>query len=245
MTALDQDTSGTTAASSAARLALPKGGRVVWAGLYWSASGATGGPIKIRPPGRRKYLTVHPSDVMTRDLPLGPAYQAFADITRLAGDSRAGGTWWAADAPMREGASQHAGWSLVMIVTGPAEPYRQAVVLDTATVVGGEAGKVRMPLGGLSPGAEPARADLVTWEGDADLKGDKVSLGTGALTPEGGDRDHTNVFDGSSGGVAEMTFGVDVDTVSAELGTDPGLTIVTDKDVVLFGVAALSVRPRS
>lgn len=42
-----------------------------------------------------------------------------------------------------------------------------------------------------------------------------------------------------------MTFGTDVDTVGAELGVDPGLTIVTDKDVVLFGVAALSVRARS
>ncbi|WP_237100938.1 sigma-70 family RNA polymerase sigma factor [Nonomuraea sp. MG754425] len=245
MTALDQDDRSDTAASSGAVLSLPKGSEVVWAGLYWSASGEAAGPIKIRPPGRRKYLTVQPSEVTVRDLPLGPAYQAFADVSELVGDARRNGTWWAADAPMREGVSRHAGWSLVLIVTDPAEPYSQAVVLDTATVVGGGSRRVRIPLGGLSPAAAPARVELVTWEGDADLRGDKVSLGSGALTPVGGDRDPANVFDGSSNGVGEMTFGTDVDTVGAELGVDPGLTIATDKDVVLFGVAALSVRARS
>ncbi|SEG75963.1 RNA polymerase sigma factor, sigma-70 family [Nonomuraea solani] len=245
MSVLDQDGRSDTAASSAAALSLPKGSEVVWAGLYWSATGEEAGPIKIRPPGRNKYLTIRPTHVTTRELPLGPVYQAFADVSDLAGDVRRNGTWWAADAPMEEGVSRHAGWSLVLIVTDPAEPYSQAVVLDTATVVGGDSRRIRIPLGGLSPAASPARVELVTWEGDADLKGDKVSLGSGALTPAGGGREAANVFDGSSSGVAEMTFGADVDTVSAELGVDPGLTIVTDKDVVLFGVAALSVRARS
>ncbi|MFC7590886.1 zf-HC2 domain-containing protein [Nonomuraea antimicrobica] len=245
MTALDQDDRPETESSSGAALSLPKGGEVVWAGLYWSAATEKAGPIKLRPPGRREYLTVQPSQVTVRELPLGPAYQAFADVSDLVGDVRRNGTWWAADAPMEEGVSRHAGWSLVLIVTDPSEPYSQAVVLDTATVVGGRSRRVRVPLGGLSPAAAPARAELVTWEGDADLGGDKVSLGSGALTPAGGDRERSNVFDGSSNGVAELTFGVDVDTVSAELGVDPGLTIVTDKDVVLFGVVALSVRARS
>ncbi|MGW0807266.1 sigma-70 family RNA polymerase sigma factor [Nonomuraea sp. NPDC002799] len=245
MTAIDQDDTSGTRASSGADLSLPKGGQVVWAGLYWSASGEGGGPIKIRPPGRHGYLTVRPSQVTRRELPLGPVYQAFADVSELVGDTRRNGTWWAADAPMAEGVSRHAGWSLVIIVTDPAEPYSQAVVLDTATVVGGRTPRLRIPLGGLSPAATPARMELVTWEGDADLKGDKVSLGSGPLTPAGGDRDGANVFDGSSSGVTEMTFGTDVDTVSAELGVDPGLTIATGKDVVLFGVAALSVRARS
>ncbi|MEV0613760.1 sigma-70 family RNA polymerase sigma factor [Nonomuraea sp. NPDC050404] len=245
MTALDQDNRPDTASSSGAALALPKGSRVVWAGLYWSAASEQAGPIKIRPPGRRKYLTVRPSEVTMRELPLGVAYQAFADVSDLAGDVRANGTWWAADAPMTEGVSRHAGWSLVLIVTDPAEPYSQAVVLDTASVIGGQASRVRIPLGGLSPAATPARVELVTWEGDADLHGDRVSLGSGALATGGGDRDAGNVFDGSANGVAEMTFGTDVDTVSAELGVDPGLTIATDKDVVLFGAAALSVRARS
>ncbi|RSN01182.1 hypothetical protein DMB42_40055 [Nonomuraea sp. WAC 01424] len=246
MTALDQDSSPATTASSAARLTLPKDSRVVWAGLYWSASGTEAGPIKVRAPGRRTYVSVRPDHVTTLAMPLGPAYQAFADVTALAGQARPNGFWWAADAPMAEGASNHAGWSLVMIVTGPRQPYSQAVVLDTATVVGGPTRMIHLPLGGLSPVAAPARAELVTWEGDADLGGDKVSLGTGAIRPGSGDRDRDNVFDGSANGAAGMTFGVDVDTVAAELGRrDPGLTIAADRDVVLFGVAALSVRARS
>ncbi|GAA2208664.1 hypothetical protein GCM10009850_041220 [Nonomuraea monospora] len=245
MTPVDEDERPDTTSSSGAELSLPKGSEVVWAGLYWSAADDEPGPIKLRPPGRHKYVTVQPGEVTMRELPLGPVYQAFADVSALAGDVRRNGTWWAADIPMKEGVSRHAGWSLVLIVTDPAEPYSQAVVLDTATVVGGESRRVRVPLGGLSPAASPARVELVTWEGDADLKGDKVSLGSGALASSGGDRDPANVFDGSSNGVAEMTFGTDVDTVGAELGVDPGLTIVTDKDVILFGVAALSVRARS
>ncbi|QYC37896.1 RNA polymerase sigma factor [Nonomuraea coxensis DSM 45129] len=245
MTPLDRDDDPSTRTSSAARLVLPKGGRVVWAGLYWSASGDRAGPIRVRPPGRRSYVTVHPSNAAVRELPNGPVYQAFADVSMLAAGARRTGLWWAADAPVTEGVSGHAGWSLVLVVTDPREPYSQAVVLDTATVVGGPRRRVRLPIGGLTPAAAPARAELVTWEGDAGLAGDRVSLGSGALTPEGGDRDRANVFDGSSGGAAEMTFGVDVDTVGAELGADPGLTVVTDKDVVLFGVAALSVRARS
>ncbi|MET7332740.1 sigma-70 family RNA polymerase sigma factor [Nonomuraea sp. NPDC005650] len=245
MTALDQDDSSGTGASSGATLSLPKGGKVVWAGLYWSASSTTAGPIKVRPPGRRQYTLVKPDDVALRELPSGPVYQAYADVSKLVAASPGNGTWWAADMPMEEGASRHAGWSLVLVVTDPAEPYSQAMVLDAATVAGGPAGRVHIPLDGLRPSASPARVELVTWEGDADLKGDKVSLGSGALAPEGGDRDASNVFDESSTGAAEMTFGVDVDTIGAELGVDPGLTIATDKDVVLFGVAALSVRARS
>ncbi|MEU4509220.1 sigma-70 family RNA polymerase sigma factor [Nonomuraea wenchangensis] len=245
MEPLDRDDDPATRSSSAARLVLPKGGRVVWAGLYWSASGDRAGPIRVRPPGRRSYVTVHPSNAAVRELPNGPVYQAFADVSMLAAGARRSGLWWAADAPVVEGTSGHAGWGLVLVVTDPREPYSQAVVLDSATVVGGSRRRVRLPIGGLTPAAAPARAELVTWEGDAGLAGDRVSLGSGALIPAGGDRDRSNVFDGSSGGVAEMTFGVDVDTVGAELGADPGLTIATDKDVVMFGVAALSVRARS
>ncbi|QFY05538.1 sigma-70 family RNA polymerase sigma factor [Nonomuraea phyllanthi] len=246
MTALDRDDDPGTGASSGAALALPKGGKVVWAGLYWSASTATAGPIRLRPPGRRDYVTVEPVEVAVRELPQGPTYQSYADVSELvAAAPRRNGMWWAADPALEEGVSRHAGWSLVLVVTDPAQPYNQAVVIDAATVVGGEAPRVRFPLDGLSPATSPARVELVTWEGDADLEGDKVAVGTGAITPASGDRNVANVFDESATGADEMTFGVDVDTMSARLGADPGLTIATDKDVILFGAAALSVRARS
>ncbi|MFD1541676.1 sigma factor [Nonomuraea guangzhouensis] len=349
MDAVDEDGVAGTYASSGATLRRPPGGRVVWAGLYWSAGGESAGPISLRPPGRRRYLSIRPEQVTVSELPSGFAYQAFADVTGLVGSARRDGMWWAADLPMREGAARHAGWSLVMIVTDPAGPYSHAVVLDTATVVGGEADQVRIPLGGLvsagsaarmprgglvptssptggpvpagsparvprgSPFAmaspvrvprggpfptgspaggpvlrasaaqipqggpvpagsgahipqggpvsagsgaripqgravrksSPARIEMVTWEGDADLGGDRLSLGSGALTPAGGDRDAGNVFDSSSNGAKGMTFGVDVDTFGAELGNDPALAIATREDVVLFAIAAVCVRARS
>lgn len=245
MRALDLDSVPGTKSSSSVQLALPKGGQVVWAGLYWSASIKPAGPIKLKSPERKRYLAIKPDEVTVRDLPSGPAYQAFADVTGLVSDSKGKGTWWAADAPMLEGVSQHAGWSLVVIATDPAQPYSQAVVLDSATVVGGESGRVEMPLGGLFPAASPARLELVTWEGDADLDGDKVSLGSGALAPVGGDRDRNNIFDSSSNGSARLTFGVDVDTFNARLGEKPMLKLATKRDVVLFGAAAVSVPARS
>ncbi|MEV1246550.1 sigma factor [Nonomuraea sp. NPDC049750] len=343
MAVVDGDGVPDTYASSGATLRLPPGGRVVWAGLYWSASGENTGPIRLRPPGRRRYLFIRPEQVTVRELPSGPAYQAFADVTGLVGSVRQEGTWWAADPPMGEGVAQHAGWSLVVIATDPTEPYGHAVVLDTPTVIGGEAGQARIPLDGLvaapelargpgrprenvapaavparslrdgatspaaasvrsgqkgvtpgalsarSPGKRvapgalsarsprkrvapaavragvprrrpasggssrrvssgglvPARIEVVTWGGDADLDGDRLSLGAGPLAPVGGDRDADNVFDGSSNGAKGMTFGVDVDTFGGELGHDPALAIDTRKDVVLFAIAAVSVRARS
>ncbi|MEU7744427.1 sigma-70 family RNA polymerase sigma factor [Nonomuraea sp. NPDC049158] len=306
MAVVDEDRAPDTYASSGATLRLPPGGRVVWAGLYWSASGENTGLIRLRPPGRRRYLFIKPEQVTVRELPSGPAYQAFADVTGLVGSVRQEGMWWAADPPMGEGVAQHAGWSLVVIATDPSEPYSHAVVLDTPTVVGGEAGQTRIPLDGLVPAAVPARGprdprgprhlresvapaavrvrglrdgmapaavraripgggsasggsprrvpsgglvpariEVVAWGGDADLDGDRLSLGSGPLTPAGGDHDADNVFDGSSNGAKGMTFGVDVDTFGAELGHDPALAIDTRKDVVLFAIAAVSVRARS
>ncbi|MGW4469210.1 sigma-70 family RNA polymerase sigma factor [Nonomuraea sp. NPDC004354] len=241
MRSVDADDVPSTDSSSGAWLELPDGGRVVWAGLYWSASVRQAGPIKFRAAGSRRYRTVLPDRVTERELPTGSAYQAFADVTELVSDGRSAGAWWAADAPMREGVSEHAGWSLVVIATDPRRPYSQAVVLDTATVVGGAQPRLELPLGGLFPAASPADIELVTWEGDADLHGDRVSAGAST----GGDRDADNVFDSSANGAAGMTFGVDVDSFSAELPDRPALTISTKRDVVLFGVAAVSVPARS
>ncbi|WP_431897055.1 sigma factor [Nonomuraea sp. bgisy101] len=241
MVALDADGVASTKSSSGARLEMPDGGQVVWAGLYWSGSVKQAGPIKFRAAGARRYRTVLPDEVTERELPTGPGYQAFADVTDLVSDTPRTGAWWAADAPMREGVSEHAGWSLVVIATDPGRQYSQAVVLDAATVVGAEEPLLELPLSGLIPAASPADIELVTWEGDADLRGDRVSAGVS----ESGDHDAGNVFDSSSNGATGMTFGVDVDSFRATLADRPTLKISTKRDVVLFGVAAVSVPARS
>jgi DNA-directed RNA polymerase specialized sigma24 family protein len=240
---LDRDRSARTESSSAARLRLPKGSRVLWAGLYWSATADETGPIKLKAPGRGRYVTVRPSRVSWREMPDGYAYQAFADVTGLVAGAGGSGVWWAADAPFGE--PGHAGWSLVVVASDPRAPYGNAVVLDVPRVVGGENPVLRIPLGGLEPAGTPARVELVAWEGDAALRGDRVSLGSGPVVPEGGGRDAGNVFDGSANGTSGMTFGVDVDTLSDTLRARPRLTISGTRDVVMFGVAAVSVRTRS
>ncbi|MFC4058538.1 zf-HC2 domain-containing protein [Planomonospora corallina] len=241
----DQDRDPATKNSSAARLDLPNRGRVVWAGLYWSASApAAGRTIKFRAPGDAGYTQVRAARVAEQELPSGRAYQAFADVTRLVRKLR--GKYWVADVPLRPGVSRHAGWSLVVIAADPRQPYRQAMVVDTTALV--QAGSpARIPLDGLTHTGMPARMDLVTWEGDADLRGDRVSLGQGPLQPEGGDRNPDNPFDGSSTGSAkvELTPGVDVDRFQATLGPRPVLRVSTRRDAVLFGVAAVSVQTRS
>lgn len=236
---LDDDRSRRTDVSSAARLTLPKGGRIIWAGLYWSATADKAGPIKLKPPGRGRYVTVRPSEVAWQEMPDGPAYQAFADVTGLAATAAKSGAWWAADPPMT--GPGHAGWSLVVVATDPAAPYGNALVLDEARVVGSDSPVLKVPLGGLRPAGAPARVELVTWEGDAHLGGDRVSLGAGPVTPEGGGRDAGNVFDGSANGTSAMTFGVDVDTLSDTLSARPRLVIAGKRDVVMFGAVAVSV----
>ncbi|WP_156056188.1 zf-HC2 domain-containing protein [Streptosporangium roseum] len=241
---LDQDRDPSTRSSSAARLALPRTSRVVWAGLYWSAGAPADGRIKFRAPGDDGYTRVRAERVTERELPVGVGYQAFADVTRLMGRLR--GTYWAADASLRPGVSRHAGWSLVVIAADSRQPYSQAVVVDAATVVDREHGPARIPLDGLTPTAAPVRVDLVTWEGDAGVTGDRVTLGGRPLRPEAGDRDAGNAFDGSATGAegTGLTFGTDVDGFRATLGRNPVLKVSTGRDVLLFGAAVVRVRAR-
>ncbi|GAA2999048.1 zf-HC2 domain-containing protein [Streptosporangium longisporum] len=241
MRLLDRDTDPSTRVSSAARLLLPPASKVVWAGLYWSASAPPGGRIRFKAPGESGYRQVRASEVVQRELPVGRGYQAFADVTRLLG--RVSGTYWVADPSVRAGVSRHAGWGLVVIVADPRRPYGQAVVVDDATVLGTGRRSVRIPLDGLTSARMAARMALVTWEGDADVRGDRVRVGGRTLRPVGGGRDPRNPFDGSATGArGGATFGTDVDRFRAPLGRDPVLELGTRQDVLLFGVAAVSVQ---
>ncbi|MEU8377820.1 zf-HC2 domain-containing protein [Streptosporangium sp. NPDC048865] len=242
MRPLDRDGDPSTSSSSAARLALPAASKVVWAGLYWSASAPPSGRIKLKVPGEERYRQVRAARVVERELPAGHGYQAFADVTRLLRTVR--GTYWVADASVRSGVARHAGWSLVIIVADPRRPYGQAVVVDTATVLDGGRRSARIPLGGLTPSDVPARLALVTWEGDAGVMGDRVRLDGRPLRPAGGERDPRNPFDGSAAGArgTGTTFGTDVDRFRAPLGRDPVLELSTRQDVLLFGAVAVSVQ---
>jgi hypothetical protein len=233
---VDLDHSASTSSSSCARLDLPAGGRVMWAGLYWAAGGSDvvpAGSIRVRPPGARDYTTVRATEVARRDLPTGSGYQAFADVTSLVRAAGAG-RWWAADPAAVSGAVRHAGWSLVVMATDERQPYTRAVVLDTAAVVGGKNGSLRIPLDGLAPVAAPATIDLVVWNGEG-AKGGVVTLSD--RTGQGARERYGSTLGGSAGGAA-----VAVDTVHALLGPHPVLKLATRKNSLFFGVAVVSTR---
>jgi hypothetical protein len=269
MRPIDRDGEPDTDTSSAARLALPSGARVLWAGLYWSgtadARGRDSEPLrakemtaKLRPPRKARYQTISADEITYASMPGGRAYQAFADVTSLVRENGEG-IWWGADVPSSTGFASYAGWSLVTVVSDPDAPYQQAMVLDgthalsgkTAEKTGGETlpgalsgaqGRLSIPLQGLPASARPARIGLVTWEGDAGLRGDRLLLDGRPLTPLGGGRRDGNVLDGSSAGAIgpSLTFGTDVDGFASRLGTGRALTLVTRRDAVLTGVVTVT-----
>ncbi|MFB9879321.1 zf-HC2 domain-containing protein [Planobispora siamensis] len=241
---LDRDGDPTTRSSSAARLALPRRSRIVWAGLYWS-SGAPAGPVKFKVPGAQEYTRIRAARTLEQDLPEGRAYQSFADVTRLVRGLR--GRYWVADVPAGSGAVRHAGWSLVVVAADPRRPYGRAVVVDTFTAVG-RGRPARIPLDGLVASPVPARVDLVAWGGEAGVRGDRVRVGRGVpLRPESGGREPGDVFDGSATGAlgTVLTSGVDVDGFRVALGRRPVLRVSGGRDAILFGVAVVNVQARS
>jgi RNA polymerase sigma factor (sigma-70 family) len=252
MAPLDLDRDAATKSSSSARLDLPAGTKVLWAGLYWSgvADGDGCGPVtaRVRPPGGA-YRTIRSSRAECGRLPDFSAYQAFADVTDLVRSS-GGGEWWGADVPTRPGTSHYAGWSLVVVVDDPKAPYQQAMVLAGARALGPDAAqRVDVPVNGLLATAEPARIGVVAWEGDADLKGDQVQLDGRALTPAagGGTRTADNAMDSSAAGAVgpALTFGVDVGYFTATLDSGKTLSLTSRQDAYLAGVVTVTAPMRS
>ncbi|GLX00340.1 zf-HC2 domain-containing protein [Microtetraspora sp. NBRC 16547] len=282
---VDLDKDPSTRSSSFARLALPSSGRVLWAGLYWSADAegtAPSGDIRVRAPRSRHYVTVHAAEVARRTLPSGTGYLAFADVTRLVREGGPSGVWWVADASIRTaaagsqgtpgtpgtsgtlpskgtpaakaapdskgtpaakaapdsktapdpkrtsdpkaapdpkrtsdpkatprasadptgsaGSAGRAGWTLVVVASDPRQPFGQAAVLETASLLRGGR-PLNVTLGGLSAGGPRARLEVLTWPGKAGPRRDSVTL----------------------------------------RGESPVLNILTRRDALLFGIAAISV----
>ncbi|MBV2364912.1 RNA polymerase subunit sigma-24, partial [Streptomonospora sp. NEAU-YY374] len=246
MRRLDLDDDPATRSSSSAHWELPPGGEVRWAGLYFSAAG--GAPdhaaAALRGPGAGSYTTVTAESVRSADLPGYPVYQAFAEVTDLV-RAHGGGRWWVADIPQRTGVGTYAGWSLVVVVEDPAAPVNQAMVLDSARPVFHDPQGARVPLAGLLPSAVPATVDVVAWEGDAGLGGDRVLLNGRPLAPSGGTAG--NAFTGTARGARGNPhgFGADVRRFSAVLPREPELRLVSAQDAYLAGAVAVTAPLRT
>lgn len=248
MAPLDADWDPTTTSSSSATWELPEGGSVRWAGLYFSAAGDPSGPTaRIKGPGMASYSTVAATDVRSADLPAYPAYQAFAEVTDLV-RTAGGGQWWVGDVPATEGRGTYAGWSLVVVVEDPSvEGHQQAMVLDETSAVFQDEVGARFPVSGLLPASVQATFDVVAWEGDAELGGDRVLLDDVPLEPREGGGDAGNVFVSSARGSAgdPMTFGTDVVRFDARLGRESEIRIPSGQDALLLGAIVLTAPMRT
>ncbi|WP_433351198.1 zf-HC2 domain-containing protein [Microtetraspora malaysiensis] len=263
---VDRDGDPSTRSSSSARLSLPSRARVLWAGLYWSAGregSSPAGVVRVRAPRSARYVTVRATELTRRSLSSGTGYLAFADVTRLVRDAGPNGVWWVADpsietvapasgkaprpsgapspraaipavsppaspkpavpstaasgtssaapAPSRSGpvgrgaaraagSAARAGWTLVVVASDARQPYGQAAVLETASLLRG--GRPRgVTLGGLGAGGREARLEVLSWPGKTGPRRNAVTL----------------------------------------RGQSPVLTVLTRKDALLFGLAAISV----
>lgn len=220
-------------AESGARLTLPARGRVLWAGLYWSAAGhgrLQAGEVLVRAPGARGPVTVRPASVIRRDLPGLSGYQAFAEVTGLV-RAHASGQWAVAGAsaalrPGGPGVLRWARWTLVVVAADPRQPFGRVMVLDTAEVVD-DRGRLNVPLTGLAPAASPVRIDLAVWTGERD--------GSAALR----DRSRRGASARGDGQGSDVSLAT-ARPLRGLLGQRPVLTLTGVRDTLLFGVAAVS-----
>lgn len=157
-------------AASGARLDLPDGAKVRWAGLVVAASTARlpdlvalHGPKGDWSPVAVRFAHAESGTSLT---------QGFADVTKLLRRG-GGGDWWltAPAESLPRGKKQFAGWTLAVVYEHGDAPRGEAAVYlgprtgrgDAATTVG---------LGG----AGPVRIGLALWDGDLALTGDELLI---------------------------------------------------------------------
>ncbi|MGE0553149.1 MAG: hypothetical protein AB7R55_06945, partial [Gemmatimonadales bacterium] len=190
---VDIDGDPSTFNSSEATLAIPAGGSVLWAGLYWSGDyiGGVAPPdstqrdrVRLQTPGSG-YVTVVATrlDDLRLSSPERRYFQGFADVTSLVQSGGSGG-YRVADIQAALGGNRYGGWALVVVLGDPAQRPRNLTVFDgwarvnSVTAVDlNLSGFVTPPLGAFA-----ARFAHVSWEGDLGQTGDDVRLNGLAIT---------------------------------------------------------------
>lgn len=240
------DTDGdpaTTLDSSTAGLTIPAGGRVLFAGLYWTGNLASGdvipgGPaptpapapadddlVKFKTPGGA-YSTLTADQLDLGSGGLSTKYVGFKDVTSIVA-AAGSGTYAAGDAQTATGGGRQAGWTLVVVVRDPAEPLRNLTVFDGLATIVTVGTPVTIGLSGLrTPPLGDVRTDVgsVAWEGDLGILGDQATLDGTALSDAANPA--TNFFDASISRFGTLdadrdpsqrnTFGLDADVLHAD-----------------------------
>ena len=191
MTRVDVDGDQATFSSSRARLRMPGGGDVLFAGLYWGADVSAGSSgkaapqrrdasiVRLQAPGDAGYrrLTASQYDV------IGDRYQGFADVTAVVRGAGSG-EYAVADVQAGTGKDRYAGWSLVVAYRDPAAPVRNLSVFDGFDTVSSSRPQVDVKVDGFrTPKIGSVRSDVgfVAYEGDRGSTGDGATLNETAL----------------------------------------------------------------
>ena len=184
------NTDGTALDSSSARLSLPAGARVLFAGLYYGSrtNAGTGGKsapdsspaglskVDLKPPGASGFDHLTAAVDMSSDVT--GAYAAFVDVTarvQLAGS----GVYTVANVQSATGEDRYAGWALVVAYEAAGEPPRNLTVFDGLASVTQGKSAVTIPVSGFqTPLSGPVRTKLgfVAYEGDRGISGDSATL---------------------------------------------------------------------
>lgn len=170
-------------------------GRVVFAGLYWSAnryagakgdawSGPTTSVTLTAPDGARAEVTGE-RIVVTADDADREYYQSFADVTDVVA-ARGAGAWSVADVAVAASRtdpnrSYYGGWSLVVVREAPELDQDVAVYDGGAWIASGRS----VTFGFEASAGRTGRIGVVAWDGDQGSTGDTLSLDGTPLTPAG------------------------------------------------------------
>ena len=190
------DTSSTMFDSSSARLTLPAGARILFAGLYYgarttagtkgkAAPDATAGGLRtvdLKPPGTVGFERL--SAAVDQSSEVTGAYAAFVDVTAQVRRSGSG-VYTVANVQAATGEDRYAGWALVVAYEAFGDPPRNLTVFDGVQSVTQSKPALTIPVSGFqTPLSGPVRTKLgfVAYEGDRGLSGDSATLDGKAIS---------------------------------------------------------------
>jgi uncharacterized repeat protein (TIGR01451 family) len=182
--------------SSSARLSLPAGARVLFAGLYYGARTTAGtggksapdttpaglGRVDLKIPGGATFERL--TGVVDSSSDVIGAYGTFVEVTPQV--QRAGsGVYTVANVQSATGEDRYAGWSLVVAYEAAGEPPRNLTVFDGLQSVTQSKPAVTIPVSGFQTplsGSVRTKLGFVAYEGDRGLTGDSATLDGKSLT---------------------------------------------------------------
>ncbi|WP_412541703.1 sigma-70 family RNA polymerase sigma factor [Longispora sp. K20-0274] len=206
--------------ASGARLAIPAGATVRWAGLYWATSNrAAPGSVTLN--GTR--VTADGRSTVTNGYrTLGQAYAEVTDLVR-------GGEVWVSASGLPTGSGEYAGWGLAVVYEQAGPPRDVAVYQGPAAL---RHNQVSVRVAGSA-----VRADLLLWDGDAPLEEDELTLGSTTLATNVGHSRSTTALEGDDW----RTYGVDAARYEARLAGESVLTVRPGEDPMELGLLAVTV----